>query len=50
MERRDPVWRIAKDIDTLEAIRRVILDVLGVREEGTMKGNLSRMGRDYLDV
>ena len=50
MNRRDPVWRSAKDMDTIEAIRRVLLDVFWAREEGTVSGNLSRMRRDYLDV
>ena len=50
MKRRDPVWRSAKDMDTIEAIRRVILNVFWAREEGNVSGNLSRMRRDYLNV
>ena len=50
MNCRDSVWRSAKDMDTIEAIRRVLLDVFWAREEGTVSGNLSRMRRDYLDV
>jgi hypothetical protein len=50
MNRRDPVWESSKDVGTLEAIRRVQLDVFWAREPGTVKGNLGRMRRDYLDV
>ena len=50
MERRDPVWNCAKDVDTLEAIGMVLLDVFWAREERTVMGNLIRMKRDYLDV
>ena len=50
MNCRDPVWRSAKDMDIIEAIRRVLLDVFWAREEGKVSGNLSRMRRDYLDV
>ena len=50
MNRRDPVWQNSKDVRTLEAIRRVQLDVFWAREPGTVKGNLGRMRRDYLDV
>ena len=50
LNRRDPVWDCSKDTGTLEAIRRVLLDVFWAREEGTVKGNLGRMRRDYADV
>ena len=50
MNGRDPVWRDLKDLDTLEAIRRAQLDVFWAREEATVRGNLSRLRRDYLDV
>ena len=48
--RRDPGWRSAKNMDTIETIRRVLLDVFWPREEGTVSANLSRTRRDYLDV
>ena len=35
-ESQGPVWRSTKDMDTIEAIRRVLLDVFWAREEGTV--------------
>ena len=46
MERRDPVWNCAKDVDTLEAVKMVLLDKFWAREERTVMGNLSRMRGD----
>ena len=46
----DPVGSILKDVMTLVAIRRANLDAMWAREPGTVRGNLTRLRRDYSDA
>ena len=47
---RDPILDSEKDINTLRAIRRANLDTLWARETSTVRPNLSRIRRDYMET
>lgn len=47
---RDPILGNARDSHTMTCIRRASLDRLWARETSTVKANLSRMRRDYLET